>query len=264
MTDSLVTLGINNGVAELRLNRAAKRNALTRSLLEEAVRAVEQVAGNKMARLLVISADGPVFCAGMDLTEMQERATSTHAKAEWGADARLYRDLVAAIFSLDIPTLCLLHGPVVAGGVGIVAACDLVLASTAATVSLPEPKRGITAAIVTPLLIHRIGAGAATALLLSGHTMTSDEMQRVGFCHLLCVPTELDSKRQELSNSILTGSPGALAMTKRHIRACAAASIIEQLDASMKVSAEARETDDAREGLAAFLEKREPNWIKRF
>jgi methylglutaconyl-CoA hydratase len=126
------------------------------------------------------------------------------------------------------------------------------------------PKRGITAAIVTPLLIHRIGVGAATALLLSGRTITSDEMLRIGFCHLLCEPTELELKRRELCNSILTGSPGALAMTKRHLRACAASSIVKQLDASIKISAEARETDDAREGLAAYLEKREPNWIKGF
>ncbi|MGE3314166.1 MAG: enoyl-CoA hydratase/isomerase family protein [Planctomycetaceae bacterium] len=263
MTAPLIALRIDAGIAELKLNRASKRNALTRGLLEEAVRTVEQISADENVRLLVVAADGPVFCAGMDLGEMQARAHSTDAKAEWDADARLYRNFVAALFNLDIPTLCVLQGPVVAGGVGIVAACDLVLASTSASAALPEPRRGIAAAVVTPLLVYRIGAGAASAFLLSGRTLPSDEMLRIGLCHFLCPPSELECKRREIADSILTGSPAALAVTKKHIRYCAAASLMAQIDASVQVSAEARETEDAREGLAAFLEKRDPNWVRR-
>lgn len=256
-------LSVEHGIAELRLNRASKRNALTRELLEEAVRGVGQVASDKNVRLLVLSADGPVFCAGMDLAEMQQRALAADAKAEWGIDAKIYRRLLTDLFQLDIPTLCVVQGSVVAGGVGIVASCDIVLASSAATFALPEPKRGIAAAVVTPLLLYRVGPGAASAVLLSGRTLAADEMLRLGFCHFVCAPEELETKRRELCASILTGSPGALAATKQHLRSCAAGMMTAQLDQSEKLSAIMRESEDAREGLAAFLEKREPNWIVR-
>jgi methylglutaconyl-CoA hydratase len=264
MSLPLVTLSLEAGVAELKLNRPDKRNALTRALLQQAGQAVAKVASEAQARLLVLSAEGPAFSAGMDLTEMQQRAAQPDAKKEWAEDARIYRDLLVAIFQLPIPTLCVVQGPALAGGVGLVAACDLVLASEKASFALPEPKRGITAAVVAPLVIYRIGPGAATAMLLSGRTVSAHEALQVGFCHFLTTAAELDAKRRELCESILTGSPAALATTKKHLHACSVQTLLAQLDAGMKLSAEARETADAREGLAAFLEKRDPAWVRRF
>lgn len=260
MTSSLVTFSVENGIAELRLNRPDKRNALTRALLEQATDLVAKVAASADVRLFVLSAEGPVFCAGMDLGEMQQRAAQPDAKDQWARDARVYHDLLAAIFRLSMPTLCIVQGPVVAGGVGLVAACDMVLASDKASFALPEPKRGITAAMVAPLLIYRVGPGAATAMLLSGRTYSADEALRIGFCHFLVPSAELETPQRELCDSILTGSPHALAITKRHARACSAEDLLEQLESSISVSAEARESADAREGLAAFLEKRNPSW----
>jgi len=263
MTQSLTTLTIEGGVAELALNRPDKRNALTRALLEEARGEVGRVAGDQSARLLVLSSSGPVFCAGMDLSEMQQRAAQPDARAQWAEDARVYRDLLLAIFELPMPTLCVVQGPALAGGMGLVAACDLVLASEAASFALPEPKRGITAAIVAPLVIYRVGPGAAGALLLSGRNFSADEALRMNFCHFVCSASELAAKRRELCESILTGSPAALATTKRHLQSCAAGTLRAQLESGMQISGTARETDDAREGLAAFLEKRSPSWMPK-
>src|SRR3990172_12471680 len=218
MNQPLVTLSIGAGVAELRLNRPDKRNALTRALLQQAVQAVAKVAGDPAARLLVVAAEGPVFCAGMDLAEMQQRATQPDAKEQWAADARAYRDLLVALFELSIPTLCVVQGAAVAGGVGLVAACDMVLASEAASFALPEPKRGITPAVVAPLLIYRIGPGAATAMLLSGRIFSAEEALRTGFCHFLVPAAELDARRRELCESVLTGSPAALLISKKQAR----------------------------------------------
>ncbi len=258
--ESLVTLAVRDGVAEVTLNRADRRNALSRALIAQLTATVAKAAANTSTRLVVLSANGPVFCAGMDLGEMQSRARQPNARAEWEQDASDYRDLVAAIWRLDVPTLAVVQGPAIAGGLGLVLACDLVLASTAARFALPEPIRGISPAVVSPLLVYRIGAGAAMPILLAGKTLTGEEAHRIGLCHVLVTAENLVASRQELSASILSGAPGALAMTKRLVRSFAETALLAQLEAGRKVSAEARNTAEAREGLAAFLEKREPSW----
>jgi methylglutaconyl-CoA hydratase len=258
--DSLVTVTVSDGVAEVTLDRAARRNALSRALIAQLTAAVADVAAAASTRLVVLSANGPAFCAGMDLGEMQNRAQQPDARAEWERDASDYRDLVAAIFRLDVPTLAVVQGPAIAGGFGLVLACDLVVASTSARFALPEPKRGISPAVVSPLLVYRVGAGPAMPILLAGKTLTGEEAYRMGLCHVLVAPEHLDASRQELVTSILAGAPGALAMTKRLVRSFAETTLLAQLEAGRKVSAEARDTAEAREGLTAFLEKREPSW----
>jgi methylglutaconyl-CoA hydratase len=260
MTEPLVTVEISNGVADITLDRPAKRNALSRVLIAQLAGAVAHVATDGSTRLVLFSANGPAFCAGMDLDEMQNRAQQANAGAEWEQDASDYRDLLVAILRLDVPTLAIVQGPAIAGGFGLVLACDLVLASTAARFALPEPKRGISPAVVSPLLVYRMGAGPAMPILLAGQTLTGEEAHRLGLCHTLAMPANLEPSRQELVTSILTGAPQALAMTKRLVRSFSQTALIEQLEAGRKVSAEARRTTEAREGLAAFLEKREPSW----
>jgi methylglutaconyl-CoA hydratase len=257
---SLVTVAVSDGVAEVTLNRATRRNALSRALISQLTVAVTNVAAAASTRLVVLSANGPVFCAGMDLGEMQNRAQQPNARTEWERDATDYRDLVAAIWRLDVPTVAVVQGPAIAGGFGLVLACDLVLASTAARFALPEPRRGISPAVVSPLLVYRMGAGPAMPILLAGTTLTGEEAYRMGLCHVLVAPENLETSRHELTTSILTGAPGALATTKRLVRSFAEETLLAQLEAGRKVSAEARNTAEAREGLAAFLEKREPNW----
>lgn len=261
MSNSILLHETSNGVARLTLNRPAKRNALTRELIEQTLAAVRQVRDDTETRLLVLTGEGPVFCAGMDLGEMQARAGSDNATEEWQQDSVVYRDLLWELFTLPIPTLLVAQGPALAGGLGLLLACDIVLAADEAFFSLPEPKRGITAAVVAPLLAYRIGPGQAGYLLLSGRTITAADALRMGLCHELAPAATLDERERELTSAILTGSPDALAQTKRHLLTGPAAALTDWLDAGMQVSATARETNDAREGLAAFLEKREPRWF---
>jgi len=260
MPESLTSFEVTDAIARLTLNRPRKRNALSRQVLRELSDAVERVEADESARVLTLEAEGPVFCAGMDLGEMQSRAGRPDSTQLWQEDTRIYRDLVERLFRLPLPTVAVVQGPVLAGGVGLVLACDIVLAAEPAYFSLPEPKRGITAAVVTPLLTYRIGPGNAGYLLLSGEAMSAPNALRVGLCHEVLPANELSSRRAELVNSILTGAPSALAVSKQTLQELAADGLAAQLDRAMTVSAEARETADAREGLAAFLEKREPNW----
>lgn len=256
-----VTFSVERGIARLALNRPQKRNALTREMLEQLLGALQSVAADPAVRLLVLSSQGPVFCAGMDLEEMQDRASRPDADELWRDDARAYRDVVAALVQLRIPALAVVQGPVVAGGVGLVLACDIVMATEQVTFSLPEPKRGITAAVVAPLVVYRVGAGQATNLLLSGKALGAETARRIGLCHELVSRDELDLRAEDLGRSILSGAPSALAATKDLLLATAGRQLLADLDAGMQVSAAARETADAREGLAAFLEKRNPAWF---
>jgi methylglutaconyl-CoA hydratase len=191
---------------------------------------------------------------------MQDRATADDPAGEWREDTQVYRDLLVELTTTEIPTIAAVQGPVLAGGVGLVLACDLVVAAEEATFSLPEPKRGITAAVVTPLLHYRAGTAAASWLLLSGETVDSARARQAGLCHEIVPKDKLEDRVGELEQSILTGSKTALVVTKRELRAVAGPSLIEQIDAAREASAKARETADAREGLQAFLEKRKPAW----
>ena len=253
-------LEINGGIARLSLNRPEKRNALRRESIIELNEAVQSVASDSSVRVLVLGAVGKVFCAGMDLGQMQERAESDNGKTEWQKDSQVYCDLLKSLFSLKIPSIAAVQGPALAGGFGLVLACDMVVASDESFFMLPEPIRGITAAMVTPLLIHRVGSGPASYMLLSGERISATHAYQLGLCHALAGVSVFEARVQKLNHAILTGSPQALAITKRHFSQCAAGQIVDQLELSIAVSAEARETEDAREGLAAFLEKRNPSW----
>ncbi len=258
--DSYITTALQNGVGRIRLSRPGKRNALKRDFIEQISSAVAKFSADETLRVLIFESEGSVFCAGMDLGEMQERAKSEKGKAEWQVDSEVYATLLKQVYELPVPTVVALQGPVLAGGVGLVLACDMIVANSNAFFMLPEPMRGITAAMVTPLLIHRVGAGTAAQLLLSGERISTARAFQLGLCFDVVEADELDRRVDALAASIMTGSKSALAITKQHLARCSNPDLAAQIDMSISISAEARETSDAREGLAAFLEKRKPAW----
>lgn len=249
------------GQVTVTLTRAERRNALTRQMLYDLIAVLKKIEQQANVRVLVLRATGSVFCAGMDLGEMQAHAQAPDKEQQWQLDSELYAEALSRLFRLPFPTIAQVQGPVLAGGVGLILACDFVICSNTAFFSLPEPVRGITAAIVTPFLCYRVGAGVAGQWLLAGQQIRSEQALRSGLCYGVSEPAELEAQVEQLTNSILTGAPTALAITKRHWQACTHASaVLEQAVESIRVSAEARQSPDAREGLAAFLEKRSPNW----
>jgi len=260
MAESFVRFEIEGPVARLTLDRSARRNALTKAMLQQMTQFVCNAADNSQVRVIVLAAEGPVFCAGMDLAEMQQRDTEASGPEQWLKDSLVYHDLLLALLEAPQPALAVVQGPVLAGGVGLVLACDLVLAVEDAFFSLPEPKRGITASMVTPLLAFRSGAGHASHLLLSGQQVSVTTMFQRGVCHEVVAGEQLASATMTWIDSIMTGSPAALAASKRQIREAANVNLHEQLRHAAQQSAEARDSVDAREGLQAFLEKRMPNW----
>lgn len=257
---SLVKVHVHDYTGTLVLNRPEKRNALSRALIADIDQALHDLHGQRGVRAVIVSAAGPAFCAGMDLGEMQATSKDADALAQWHNDATLYRDLLETMLRFPKPLIAAVQGPALAGGLGLMLACDIVLSAPEATFGLPEPKRGLVAGVVAPLLAFRIGPGRSAHCLLTARNMNSDEAYRIGMVHELVKADHLWARGQQLAGECANSAPEALLMTKRMLNETIGENLFTQLAAGAALSATARTTKAAAEGLAAFLEKREPKW----
>ncbi len=244
------------------LNRPDKRNALTRQMLADVCQALDDLHQERAVRAVILTGAGTAFCAGMDLGEMHATAQQPQADAwqQWHEDAVAYRELLDKLLVYPKPIIAAINGPAVAGGVGLIAAADLVVAAESAKFSLPEPRRGIVAGIVSPLLVFRVGASHAANLLLTCRTIDTAEAQRIGLVHEVVAGDQLLGRAHALAQEVAKGAPEAVLLTKRLLNETIGEHLGTLLSAGAAASATARTTDAAAEGLAAFLEKREPKW----
>lgn len=249
-----------DGVGQISLNRPDKCNALSREMLDQLSLAVAELESRSELRVVVLQAIGSVFCAGMDLAQMQERALSPDRERLWREDSQSYHDALLALLDCRVPTIATVSGPSIAGGVGLVLGCDIVLAADSVFFALPEPRRGITAAVVTPLLLRRTSHARAGYVLLSGKRISAEQALSFGLCDEVVRQAEYESAVQEMLKSVMESSPQALATTKQFLNSMSNAALREAMQHAIQVSAEARASADAREGLDAFLEKRTPAW----
>jgi methylglutaconyl-CoA hydratase len=262
MSQPLVKIHVHEHTGTIILNRPEKRNALSRKLLAELTQALDDLHQERRVRAVVLAASGPAFCAGMDLSEMSDTRGSSDALAQWHADAAAYRDLLEMMLRFPKPLIAAVQGPAVAGGAGLMLACDIVVATAAAKFGLPEPKRGLVAGMITPLLVFRLGAGQSAYLLLTAQTIDATEARRIGLFHeIVAQEHQLWPRAQELAGLCAACAPEAILLTKRMLNETVGEHLTTQLTAGAAVSATARTTEAAAEGLAAFLEKREPKWL---
>jgi len=258
--EPLVKIQVHNATATVTLNRPEKRNALSRGLLKGLHEALFDLQQERKVRGVIVTGAGSVFCAGMDLTEMLATTDQEDRMAQWQADAETYHDLVETMLRFPKPLIAAVNGPAVAGGAGIVMACDLVVACDTATFGFPEPRRGIVAGIVSPLLAFRIGAANAAYLLLTAQVVSAEQTHRYGLYHEIVSADMTWARANELVGEIAKSAPEAILLTKRLLNETIGESLFTQLGAGAAVSAAARTTEAAAEGLAAFLEKRDPVW----
>jgi methylglutaconyl-CoA hydratase len=256
-----VTVKVNHPSGTIILNRPDKRNALTRQMLADIAQAFDDLHQERKVRAVILTGAGTAFCAGMDLAEMQETAQQPDAMQMWHNDAVLYRELLDVMLRFPKPIIAAVNGPAMAGGAGLMLASDVVLAAPEANFGLPEPRRGIVAGLVSPLLVFRIGASHAANLLLTARTIEPTEALRIGLYHEVVPGEFVWARAQELAGEIAKSAPEALLLTKRMLNETIGEHLGTQLSAGAAASATARTTDAAREGLAAFLEKREPQWL---
>lgn len=236
------------------LNRPERRNALTIELLTELTAAINVIANEPHQRILVLRGAGAAFCTGLDLREAAD-ATKAHATAEMVAG------MLVAISQTHLVTIAAVHGAAVAGGAGIMSACDFVVAAKGTKIGYPEARRGLVAGLVMTFLRRQVGERNMRELLLGSELIDADRAREIGLINRVVAADELMNEAQEFAKSVLQGAPGALSQTKRLIEELWFSPVKEDVDLALKYHIQARESNEAREGIAAFNEKRSPNWV---
>ncbi len=237
----------------LTLNRPERRNALTIELMTELTRAVAAAEDDATQRLLILRGAGKAFCTGLDLEEV-----SQPEKAHDSANA--VAQMLLAISQTRLMTIAAVHGAAVAGGAGIMSACDFVVAAEGTKFGYPEARRGLVAAAVMTFLRRQLRERDVRELLFTGELIEAARAQEIGLINRVVPPNELDAAVKKLAGSVLQNAPGALASSKRLLAELWSTSVKEDIEHALRDHLTARESPEAKEGVAAFLEKRPPNW----
>ncbi len=240
------------------MNRPDRRNALSRGLIAALEEAFQRAAADAAARCVVLAGAGPVFCAGMDLAELQGSLdVPAEGSPVWDDALRLAR-LYDRIYTLPRPTVAAVQGAAVAGGAGLVTVCDLAVASGGAKFGYPEVRRGLVAAMVMPHLLRHVGERMARYLLLSGDLITADEAARCGLVNEVVAGDGVMQRALALARTCAEGGPQALARTKEFLRQFSRQSL--SIEEAARGSAAPRLTEECRQGLEAFFDKRPAPW----
>jgi methylglutaconyl-CoA hydratase len=250
------------GVAQITLNRPEKRNALDRATIAALTAELRHCGANTAVRAVQITGAGKVFCAGADLTEMQAQAHASEAANL--ADAEQLAALLATLDSLPKPTLARVNGDGYGGALGLLAACDIVVAVEAAKFAFTEVRLGIIPAVVSPFVLGKIGESAARRYFLTAETMTAATLQELGLAHEVVPADMLDARCACITEALLQGAPLALTEAKALIRdfahaSAAASRAAASLEAAARL-ARLRVQPEAQEGFAAFFSKRKASW----
>jgi methylglutaconyl-CoA hydratase len=235
------------------LNRPERRNALTIELLSDLSSAIKKAAADDIQRVLILRGAGSAFCTGLDLNEAAE-PHKAHASAEMVAKT------LVTLSQTRLITIAAVHGAAVAGGAGIMSVCDFVVAAERTKIGYPEVRRGLVAGLVMTFLRRQLRERDLRELLLTSELIDAKRAQEIGLVNRVVPPNELDTAAQEIAAAILQGAPGAIANSKRLIEELWSSSVADDVALALRHHMEARESDEAKEGIAAFLEKRPPKW----
>ena len=260
MYQSILT-EIDAGVGIITLNRAERHNAFDDLLIGELAAAVDQMAAEPTVRVLVISSTGKSFCAGADLNWMKRAAS--HGNEENLRDARALAEMLRRLAQCPKPTIARVQGPAYGGGVGLVACCDVAIATFDAQFALTEVKLGIIPAAISPHVIAAIGERYARRYMLTAERFSAAEAYRIGLLHeMVADEAALDEAVGEVVDALLKNGPRALAECKDLIAAVAWKPLTPEVveDTAQRIT-RLRGSDEGREGMSAFLEKRKPKWI---
>ena len=236
------------------LNRPERRNALTIELLTELISAIHVASEEASVRILILRGAGAAFCTGLDLKEAADQGKA-HATAEAVANTLI------TISQTRLITIAAVHGAAVAGGAGIMSACDFVVATQRTKIGYPEVRRGLVAGLVMPFLRRQVNERNIRELLLGSELIDADRAKEIGLVNRVVAQDNLMTEALNFAGSALQGAPGAVAQTKRLIDELWWRSVKQDVNLALKYHMEARESAEAWEGIAAFNEKRKPNWV---
>lgn len=247
-------------LATVTLNRPDVRNAFNEKTINELALAFDELGRNELVRAIVLAADGAAFCAGGDLNWMKAMAGYTHA--ENNADAMQLAQMLRTIYLCPKPVVARVHGDCYAGGMGLVAACDVVVAADVANFCLSEVKLGLIPATISPYVIKAMGEQASRRYFLTAERFSAAEAYRIGFAHEVVPADAIDAKVAEIVKALLGNSPNAVKEAKALVRDVAGQPVTDALlaDTALRI-AHIRASEQGREGVASFLEKRKPAWL---
>jgi methylglutaconyl-CoA hydratase len=253
-------LAAQHGIGVVWMNRPDVRNAFNETMIAELTRAFQAADADDSIRAVVLAGHGPAFCAGADLNWMKKM--SGYGLKENHADAMQLASMLNTIYMMKKPTVARVHGPAFAGGMGLVAACDIAVAAQGAEFCLSEVKLGLTAATISPYVVAAMGERYARRYFLTAERFTAAEAFRIGLVHDLAPLDELDATINALLAHLVAASPAAIAASKELIRAVARAPIDQNMivDTATRIAV-ARASVDGKEGVRSFLEKRKPAWV---
>ncbi len=244
------------GIATILLNRPERGNCYDQAMLDELAAVLGTLGGDPAVRILVLRGAGRHFCVGADIAWHQ--GTQDGAAAE-GAE---FIDVLIALDTLAKPTVAMLHGACIGGGLAMAACCDVVLATEDAFCSIPEVRLGFTPTSLAPLFLRAMGVRAFRRYALSGERIASADALRLGLVHQICAATEIEAVLADLLDALLLGAPQAQGALKTEAARLGTVTpeLLRQLEASFH---DALTSQEAVEGVAAFLEKRKPSWYPR-
>ncbi len=247
-------------IRTITLNRPARRNAMTPEMQKELIEAFEETASSS-ARIVTLTGAGESFCSGLDLEELREmrNATSNDYRIEAERVARLFLSL----HDLPMPTIAAVRGPAIAGGCGLALICDFTLATPDASFGFTEVRIGFVPALVSAFLALHVAEKLSRELLLTGRIVFAEEAFLMGLVTSVIPEAEFDARVKTLTGTLLANSPQSLAITKQLLNDRLRPHLDEAILSAIAAYTEARGSSDLREGLAAFFEKRKPNWEKR-
>ena len=239
-------------VTLLTLNRPERRNALTIELMTELSAAIGNAADDPEQRILILRGAGKAFCTGLDLEEA--------AKQDPHATAEMVARVLLALAETRLVTVATVHGAAVAGGAGIMSACDFVIAAEHTKIGYPEVRRGLVAGLVMTFLRRQLRERDLRELLLASELIDAQRAQEIGLVNRVVPASELDNEAQKIAASVLQGAPGAISNSKRLMEELWSTSVRADVEVALRHHMEARESAEAKEGIAAFNEKRPPSW----
>ncbi len=255
-------LSIAQAGATLRitLTQPEIRNAFSDEVIAELTAAFQDAGARRDVRAIVLAAEGPAFCAGANLNWMRRMADFT--RAENLADAAKLAEMLRVIYECEKPTIARVQGDVYAGGMGLVAACDMAVAVDTAGFCLSEVKLGLIPATISPYVIRAMGARAAHRYFLTAERFDAREALRIGFVHEVVAADQLDARVDALTKALTSASPNAVRACKRLVLDVAGRAIDAPLiAATVEGIADIRASDEGREGVQSFLQKRKPGWL---
>jgi len=256
-TYKTILIADEGAVRTITLNRPERRNAMTPEMQAELIAAMDEAAASD-CRVVVFAGTGDAFCSGLDLSALQ--GMNDKSAEEHRVDAERIAKLFRTLYELPKPTIAAVHGAAVAGGTGIATLCDFTLAVPAAKFGYTEVRIGFVPAVVSAFLALQIGDKRARDLLLTARLFDASEAYRLGLVNEVVAAEDLQARVRALAETLAANSPSALGATKRLLAAQNKEWLDRALAVAMQANAEARETADFREGVAAFLEKRKPVW----